>query len=210
MDPADLKSGDYDGTYKFISGGEISLDFINTVSWPGTTKEHDWLDQPENIIAWALEAGIIDEQVQDNLDRYLRDCLKEEVNHVHDIRKKLRRVLKPFAYDKQPRVSAIEALNNLLHQASRYRCIDPNGYQWMWKPPKTLTEIINPVIWNTAHVLTNLDHARIGHCPSCHWLFYDTTRNRSRKWCDMEDCGSRHKALRYYHRTKSVDDSRNE
>jgi predicted RNA-binding Zn ribbon-like protein len=35
---------------------------------------------------------------------------------------------------------------------------------------------------------------------SCRWLFYDTTRNRSRTWCTNTTCGSREKAKRAYRR----------
>jgi predicted RNA-binding Zn ribbon-like protein len=35
---------------------------------------------------------------------------------------------------------------------------------------------------------------------TCRWLFYDTTRNRSRTWCTSTTCGSREKARRAYRR----------
>jgi predicted RNA-binding Zn ribbon-like protein len=35
---------------------------------------------------------------------------------------------------------------------------------------------------------------------TCRWLFYDTTRNRSRTWCTSTSCGSREKAKRAYRR----------
>jgi predicted RNA-binding Zn ribbon-like protein len=31
----------------------------------------------------------------------------------------------------------------------------------------------------------------------CQWAFYDTTRNRSRTWCSMEECGNKEKTKRY-------------
>ncbi|HEX7278109.1 MAG TPA: CGNR zinc finger domain-containing protein [Solirubrobacterales bacterium] len=31
----------------------------------------------------------------------------------------------------------------------------------------------------------------------CQWAFFDTTRNRSRTWCSMEECGNRQKTRRY-------------
>ncbi len=37
---------------------------------------------------------------------------------------------------------------------------------------------------------------------SCGWLFLDTTKNRSRRWCSMAYCGNRVKALRFYHNKK--------
>ena len=37
--------------------------------------------------------------------------------------------------------------------------------------------------------------ARLKACPDdeCQWAFYDRSRNRSRTWCDMQDCGNRAK-----------------
>jgi predicted RNA-binding Zn ribbon-like protein len=34
----------------------------------------------------------------------------------------------------------------------------------------------------------------------CQWAFYDSTRNRSRTWCSMEECGNRQKTRRYRER----------
>lgn len=34
----------------------------------------------------------------------------------------------------------------------------------------------------------------------CQWAFFDTTRNRSRTWCSMEECGNREKTRRYRER----------
>ncbi|WP_139906574.1 ABATE domain-containing protein [Brevibacterium sediminis] len=48
---------------------------------------------------------------------------------------------------------------------------------------------------------TRLD--RLKSCPGCRWLFFDTSRNRSRRWCSMQTCGGRDKALRHYHRTRA-------
>ncbi|MCL4825828.1 MAG: CGNR zinc finger domain-containing protein [Caldilinea sp.] len=36
----------------------------------------------------------------------------------------------------------------------------------------------------------------------CGWLFFDASRNRSRRWCSMEDCGNRAKARLHYKRHK--------
>jgi predicted RNA-binding Zn ribbon-like protein len=31
----------------------------------------------------------------------------------------------------------------------------------------------------------------------CRWLFLDTSKNHSRRWCDMKICGNRMKARRF-------------
>jgi predicted RNA-binding Zn ribbon-like protein len=41
--------------------------------------------------------------------------------------------------------------------------------------------------------------SRLKACPAdgCHWAFYDRSRNRSRTWCSMRECGNRAKARGY-------------
>ncbi len=41
--------------------------------------------------------------------------------------------------------------------------------------------------------------ARLKVCaaPECRWAYYDTSRSRSRSWCDMNVCGVRHKMREY-------------
>jgi predicted RNA-binding Zn ribbon-like protein len=54
-----------------------------------------------------------------------------------------------------------------------------------------------------ADLLTSPRLSRVGRCEgvgNCGWLFLDTTKNRSRRWCSMEGCGSRAKMRRYYAR----------
>ena len=43
---------------------------------------------------------------------------------------------------------------------------------------------------------------RLKACPwhTCHWAFYDNTKNRSGVWCTMEVCGNRAKAKAYRER----------
>jgi predicted RNA-binding Zn ribbon-like protein len=195
-----LDPGAYTGTYKLI-GGRTCLDFVNTVSWPGTPREHDWLDRGENLISWGVAVGLIDETDRRALEHAVEAL--PALQEVHRIRVELALVVTPLAHHGRPAAESIAALNDRLHNAAVRRSVDVRTYRWVWTPPGTLVELVAPVIWDAADVLTNLDHSRLGYCASCAWLFLDTTRNRSRRWCDMQDCGSRTKALRYYHRTKA-------
>jgi predicted RNA-binding Zn ribbon-like protein len=45
---------------------------------------------------------------------------------------------------------------------------------------------------------------RLKACEGCPWLFLDTSRNRSRRWCSMDDCGSRSKTRSYRARRAST------
>ena len=46
---------------------------------------------------------------------------------------------------------------------------------------------------------------RLKICPAddCQWAFYDTSRNRSRRWCSMDVCGNRSKVRAFRDRTRA-------
>jgi len=200
MSPVALDAGGYDGTYKLV-GGEPALDLVNTISWPGTAREHDWLDRGSNLTAWAAAAGLIGAETRRRLDALPPATIRTDLVQVRRIRGLLARVLTPLAHGGRPAPEEIEELNDLAQKACRRRRIGSRSLAWEWETPKRLPEVLAPVVWSGAQLVTSGDHSRLGYCPGCEWLFVDATRNHSRRWCDMDDCGSRDKALRYYHRT---------
>lgn len=46
---------------------------------------------------------------------------------------------------------------------------------------------------------------RLKACPAddCQWAFFDGSRNRSRTWCSMDECGNREKTRRYRRKVAS-------
>ena len=49
-------------------------------------------------------------------------------------------------------------------------------------------------------LLTSDLRGRVGTCASCGWLYLDTSKNRSRRWCSMRMCGGAAKSRAYYRR----------
>jgi predicted RNA-binding Zn ribbon-like protein len=64
--------------------------------------------------------------------------------------------------------------------------------------------LLVPVAESAAWLLEHGDGSLVRRCEGtgCVLLFYDTTRNKSRRWCSMEGCGSRAKAAAYYRRSR--------
>jgi predicted RNA-binding Zn ribbon-like protein len=44
---------------------------------------------------------------------------------------------------------------------------------------------------------------RLKSCDHCRWVFYDTSKNRTGRWCSMQACGGREKAKAYRRRRSS-------
>lgn len=91
----------------------------------------------------------------------------------------------------------LDALDRILSRAASARGLVPTvgGYGWGWRrDPGEATRRVFPAVWSTAALLaTPDDRARLKLCDGCETLFFDRSRNRSRRWCDMGTCGNREK-----------------
>lgn len=208
MDALQLDPGEYSGTYK-LAGGRVCLDLINTIAWPGRENEHDWFDQWTNVIDWSVATALLHETDAHALRRRYSsapDAVADAIEVIKHRRRILRDAVSPLVGGGKPSARSMREVNCLLATTLPLRRIDPDTLEWTWAPPTNLEDITAPIILDAADLLTAADHTRLGRCP-CAWLFYDKSRNRSRRWCDMADCGSRDKSLRYYHRQRGIQES---
>ncbi|HEX2091777.1 MAG TPA: CGNR zinc finger domain-containing protein, partial [Longimicrobiaceae bacterium] len=101
----------------------------------------------------------------------------------------------------------LEILNRELSRAmSRARITAAGGQcDWAWQDTGELDRVLWPVARSAAQLLTSEDRVRVKECAGddCGWLYLDTSKNRSRRWCDMKDCGNRAKVRRHYHRHRA-------
>jgi len=56
------------------------------------------------------------------------------------------------------------------------------------------------VVHAATGLLTSGPLDRVKDCAACRWLFVDESRNRSRRWSTMEECGTHEKVRRYLER----------
>jgi predicted RNA-binding Zn ribbon-like protein len=83
----------------------------------------------------------------------------------------------------------------------------PSGDSFVWEWHEADGSLELPV-WmvarSAAELLTSDSLGRVRECAGekCDWLFLDASRNRSRRWCDMAECGNRAKAQRNYARRR--------
>ena len=64
-----------------------------------------------------------------------------------------------------------------------------------------------PVVESAADALIAGELARVRRCADvrCMRVFYDTTKNGRRRWCDMSTCGNRAKAARHREKVRTGD-----
>lgn len=102
----------------------------------------------------------------------------------------------------------LEILTKNWRQATQsLKITQSNGkLQWDWDfRAGDLGRVLWLVAQSAVELLESDQMDRIGQCQDdrgCGFLFLDTSRNRSRRWCSMESCGNRAKAHRHYAKAK--------
>jgi predicted RNA-binding Zn ribbon-like protein len=193
-----------------FSGGLPCLDFVNTLS--GRLK--DWprerLRIYSDLVSWGRQAGLLSDLEAQRLIREARRRPAQAaavLERAVRLREALYRLFSAAASRQAPSEGDLAALNAVLSVAlGRSRIVPTDGgFGWDWADREgSLERVLWPVARSAAELLTSGELARVRECAetSCAWLFLDTSRNRSRQWCDMRACGNRVKARRHYARRK--------
>jgi predicted RNA-binding Zn ribbon-like protein len=194
-----------------LSGGRLCLDLANTVSWRASARPIERLERAVDLVRWARQAGVL--TARDGL-RLVGEIRRHPARSdralaaVRAAREAIYRVFSALADGEAPDDADMARLNDELSRAARHLRVTRRGdgaFAWTWgSGPPTLRRLIWPAIRSTAELLTGDDLGRLRKCPSadCGWIFLDTTRNGSRRWCAMAVCGNRAKARRYYARRR--------
>lgn len=192
-----------------LVGGRLCLDFVNTVDRDGDQYSQEWFHNATDLISWAQHIGILSVAQAEALLHQIEEQ-PERATTVFDraiqLRETLYRIFSAIAAQKPQHADDLELLNTLLSEMQRHLHLVATDSRFIWE--WTQTDRIELILWQivraTADLLTSNDRDRIRECAGvgCGWVFLDFSRNRSRRWCDMEDCGNRAKAYRHYDRKR--------
>jgi predicted RNA-binding Zn ribbon-like protein len=212
LNESDLQVQKPDPTKVDLLGGRLCLDFVNTGA-SGT--DTDYLGTYSDLVAWSRHVGVLEEE---EAGRLLREGARLPVEaaavleRALGLREAIYRIFTRLIRGQRPQAADIEVLNRELSRATARRRIVPagEGFDWTWSAEQELDRMLWPVVESAAELLTTEDLDRVHECAgeSCGWLFLDVSKNRSRRWCDMQSCGNRAKVRRHYERKRRASGGR--
>jgi predicted RNA-binding Zn ribbon-like protein len=197
-----------------LDGGHPVLDFTNTVDWRGTAHEHDWLEDFPDLLAWCHRTGFLPDSFLTAM--YCHAELHPgqaafELKLARTLREAIFELLRASIETRPPRPECLKLFNRHLRRAMSQLTLNPGtspgeAFSLEMAPgTNPLEQVLFRILRQAAELLSSSDLARLKICgnPECGWLFLDTTRNGSRRWCDMAACGNRAKAQRFYRKKKA-------
>jgi predicted RNA-binding Zn ribbon-like protein len=205
-----MDESESESTHFEFSGGVICLDFCNTADGDINGEWKENLLQYEDLITWSREARTLNEAEAEQLLRSAAEHSAESnqvMEKAHGLRKTLYDVFSAIAHEEQPQAAHLATFNTFLGETGAQLQIvpAPDGFEWTWAQ-ESLEKPLWPITWSAAELLLSNNRTLVRECgnPTCSWLFLDTSRNHSRRWCDMKGCGNRAKARRHYARIKAA------
>jgi predicted RNA-binding Zn ribbon-like protein len=186
-----------------IVGGNLALDLLNTQNGAaGEPPEDDALRDYGDLLAWGRYVGqLSDAEVGRLLRRSRRhpDAARAVFERALATRGYLYQLFSAVANGSSPSPQAIGRLQHDEAEALAHaELVAADGaYTWAWTDDTELGRPLWPVIHAAATLLTEGPLDRVKGCAACRFHFLDESKNRSRRWCSMDDCGTEDKMRKY-------------
>jgi len=194
---------------KFV-GERPCLDFVNTVGGWTDQVIADKLNSYEDLVRWAELGGVAPRVEARALEaragerpREARGVLKRAIL----LRGAVHGIFQAVLEKRAPKPSDTRVFERELAVARGRQRLQHRGgrFDWSWYDSgSALDAMLWRVCISAVDLLTSPDLARVRQCSgeNCGWMFLDNSRNHSRHWCDMQDCGNRAKVRRFRQRSR--------
>jgi predicted RNA-binding Zn ribbon-like protein len=177
---------------------DLALDFANTVSERASPAPIERLPAYRDLVEFGRQTGILPPDRARALDRAPASQGREVHARAIALRDALYDAFAAIARGEAIDAEDLEAINVEVARVRIGHDLAP-AYE---SDPRGLAEPLGPIVLRAFDLLTTSQRDRVRICAAdtCAFLFLDRSKNGSRRWCDMQQCGNREKARRHYAR----------
>lgn len=176
-----------------VPGGlELVAAFVNTYA---VDRDVDDIATPESLAAWAARRGLAPAHARPT---------DADVARARALREGLRAALAANAGD-VPEDDALRRLDDVAAGVDLRVRFDGAGPR-LSPGGRGVDAVLGRVLAAAYDAAAAGTWARLKAClnDECRWVFYDRSKNRSRRWCAMSACGNVAKAREYRRRKRST------
>jgi predicted RNA-binding Zn ribbon-like protein len=172
---------------------ELLRGFVNTKD---VETAADSLRTPDELADWLTANGLAARGLAAGA---------ADLRRAVDLREALRAALLANNEGTGPEPAAVEVLNRIAERARLVTRFDARGEAALEPVSEGVDGALGRLLAIVYDAMETGDWRRLKVCrnDTCLWAFYDNSKNRSRHWCRMEDCGSQVKARTYRRRKKA-------
>jgi len=190
-----------------LVGGALCLDFVNTVN-SRHNPEHEYLSDYSELVKWGEKLRVLTSEQGSRLQRQASrepQTAEKTLKKALELRELLYRLFSGLADKSKPDKEDLARLVQFQSEAisaGELVKVDDHFIP-RWDLAGSYDAVLWPITYSAAQILQSKDASQVKECPSCGWLFLDTSKNQSRRWCSMNTCGVRDKMKRYHRKLRS-------
>ncbi len=193
-----------------LEGGHLALDFANTEGGmrdDPPSPDDEYLETYDDLATWSARLGLVSKRQADLLraaGRRDERAAARALRQAKELRALIYSIFRALADGREPPEELIERLRDAERTALADALLvrSGNAMAWSWPAPRELTDPLRPVVHAAVELLTEGPLDRVATCGNCRWLFLDQSRNHSRRWCSMDECGIQMKHARFVERRR--------
>jgi predicted RNA-binding Zn ribbon-like protein len=198
-----------DHDVEFI-GGSLALDFANTLGGMHTAPSHEHIVEYTDLVEFGGTAGTLSSsQARRLIEEAGRQPARAAavLRRAISLRESIWRVFDAYAKNEHAEATDLATIHEEELAALRHARFQPSASEvdYAWSDDLLLDRPLWAIARSAADLRRSKDDlSRVRECGSatCEWLFIDKSRNHSRRWCDMSDCGNVAKVRRFRQRQR--------
>ena len=178
-----------------LVGDRLCLYFVNTVNRLPDDGPDEFLTDDDALSVWAQRLNLTAPEpgTVGLLEKALR------------LRAALYGIFYAVAHSERVPRDDLETLKRVYLSALEQARLEPSGDAFTWNvagnSPYTL---LHTLAFDAVDLLQSDLTKRVRYCQNkdCDWLFLDTSRSRTKRWCSARGCGNRMRVRRFTEKQK--------
>jgi len=187
-----------------LVGGHPALDLVNTLDWrfrEGLPEE--LLESYGDILRFTEQSQLLTPRQARHLLRNANSSAAQRtLASVRDLREAAAEIFYAVVDERSPASAPIKSLGTAFKAARAHQNLQwsESRLTWGWQETTAAPEL---PLWllslSVVRLMTSDAMQQLRACDNleCRWLFLDTSKNHTRRWCEMRICGNRMKARRF-------------
>lgn len=193
----------------FQIANNLSLDFVNTLA-ADNGKSIEMLTSFDDLVSWSKTMRLLTDGQAKKLSKDWRHRKESEefVGQALEFRRRLLEMFDRIEKTQIVKSTTINAINKILSDQIGFPEVEETESGFVRRYRAAFTEphqLLIPIAEAAADLLCYGTLTNVKKCENekCVLLFYDTSKNHSRRWCAMAHCGNRAKAAKFYQQKKA-------
>ena len=174
---------------------DFRLGSVLATSFTGTLSERhgdpvERVPSPQRLVDWLAVSGLV-----------VDSCTTAQLESAKELREAIHVAATAAAIGDPLPASAVRIINARSRHGRAAAVLTPGGdRQWQLGPPARVEDALSVIAADAISIISGTRDGKLALCASttCRAAFFDTSRSRTRRWCDMNTCGNRQKKARFY------------